>query len=187
MPVEVPNSHASRSFGSAGVVGGVVYLAGGTTVSAASGTGLTVSDGVAFDPSEVSFLRAGSPPVAVSNAGAAVTDGRLYLIGGETSGGTLAADAQFVMPFRAFGLAGSPGAGSPYYGDDLLIADRGNNRLLLLNNSGRTIWSYPAEGLGAPPGDFYFSDAAFFIRHGTAIICNEEEDETIIGSPHPGC
>ena len=38
---------------------------------------------------------------------------------------------------RAFGTAGTPGAGSPVYGYKLLIADRGNNRLLLIDDKGQ--------------------------------------------------
>lgn len=42
---------------------------------------------------------------------------------------------------RAFGTAGAPGAGSPAYGYKLLIADRGNNRLLLIDDKGQVIWT----------------------------------------------
>ena len=169
----------------AGFLGGVAYIAGGTTQTSRSGGSQAVGDVFAFDPSRMVFLRGGSLPVAVSNAGAAVRGGRLYLIGGETSAGVPTADAQFVAPDRAFGAAGSPGAGSPYYGDELLVADRGNNRLVLLDDSAQVIWSYPAKGLPAPAGGFYFPDDAFFIRHGTAIISNQEENETIVELAYP--
>ena len=39
------------------------------------------------------------------------------------------------------------------------------------------VWSYPSATGPAPPGGFYFPDDAFFIRHGTAIISNQEENE----------
>ena len=81
---------------------------------------------------------------------------------------------------RAFGVAGSPGAGSPFYGDKLLVADRGNDRLLLIDDTGKVIWTYPSRNAPPPPGGFYFPDDAFFIRHGTAIISNQEENDTIV-------
>ena len=45
---------------------------------------------------------------------------------------------------------------------------------------GRIIWKYPSNRSPAPPGGFYFPDDAFFIRHGTAIISNQEENDTIV-------
>ena len=73
---------------------------------------------------------------------------------------------------RAFGTAGVPGAGSPFYGYKLLIADRGNNRLLLIDDKGQIIWRYSSNRSPAPSGGFYFPDDAFSIRHGTAVISN---------------
>ena len=50
-----------------------------------------------------------------------------------------------------FGSAGSPGAGSPFFGNKLLVADRGNDRLLLLNDRNQIVWKYPSHGTtGAP-------------------------------------
>ena len=34
-------------------------------------------------------------------------------------------------------------------------------------------------------GGFYFPDDAFFIRHGTAIISNQEENDTIVEISYP--
>ncbi len=166
----------------AGVLDGVIYIAGGVTGAARP---QTVDEVFAFDVARPSFLRAGSLPVAVSNAGTAVSGGRLFLVGGETSGGTLTSDVQVLTPNRAFGVAGTPGAGSPYYGDQLLVADRGNDRLLLLDDTGKTIWTYPSKNAPPPPGGFYFPDDAFFIRHGTAILSNQEENDTLVEIAYP--
>ena len=65
----------------AGVLGGTIYLAGGRT---AAGPTKAV---YAFQPRGTSFLRAGSLRVAVAYAGAAVSDGRLWIVGGESGGG----------------------------------------------------------------------------------------------------
>jgi hypothetical protein len=93
-----------------------------------------------------------------------------------------------LKPNIKFGTAGAPGAGSPYFGEKLLIADRGNNRLLVLDDTGAVIWTYPNPPSMPPPpgpGGFYFPDDAFFIKHGTAIISNQEQNETIVQIGYP--
>jgi hypothetical protein len=161
----------------AGLLDGVIYIAGGVTGPVHQEP---VNAILAFDRSRGSFLRAGSLPVAAANAGVTVSAGRMLLVGGETAGGAPSADVQMVTADRAFGVAGTPGAGSPCYGDKLLVADRGNDRLLLIDDTGKVIWTYPSRNAPAPPGGFYFPDDAFFIRHGTAVISNQEENDTIV-------
>ena len=164
-------------------LGGTVYLAGGDSPA---GPSLRPTASIyAFDVRSHSFLRAGSLPVAVSNAGAAVLGQNAWIVGGEVAGSTPTATVQVLRPNFGFGDAGSPGAGSPFFGDHLLVADRGNNRLLVLNDTGRVIWAYPSEHAPAPPGGFYFPDDAFFIRSGTAIISNQEENETVVELGYP--
>jgi len=165
-------------------LGGTIYLAGGESGNSTAALH-AVASVFAFNPASGNFLRAGSLPLAVSNAGAAVLGTRLWIVGGEVTGGTPTAAVQMLEPNRAFGRAGSPGAGSPFFGAQLLVADRGNDRLLLLNDAGQIIWTYPSAGKPAPPGGFYFPDDAFFIRHGTAIISNQEENETIVEIAYP--
>jgi outer membrane protein assembly factor BamB len=162
----------------AGAVDGTIYLAGGRTARGPT------SAVYAFEPRGSRFLRAGSLRVAVANAGAAVAGGRLWIVGGETRSGETG-DVQMVVPNRRFGTAGDAGAGSPFFGDRLLIADRGNDRLLLLDDTDRIVWTYPAPGRPPPPGGFYFPDDAFFIRHGTAIISNQEDNDTIVEIAYP--
>ena len=97
-------------------------------------------------------------------------------------------NVQMLRPNTKFGVAGSAGAGSPYYGQKLLIADRGNNRLLVLDDTGAITWTYPNPPSMPPPpgpGGFYFPDDAFFIHHGTAIISNQEQNETIVQIGYP--
>ena len=163
----------------AGVLGGTIYLAGGR---AAAGTTKAV---YAFVPQGASFLRAGSLQVAAAYAGSTVSDGRLWIVGGETSGGAPSSEVQMVVPNPGFGRAGEPGAGSPFSGDKLLVADRGSDRLLLLDDRNRVVWRYPGPGRAAPPGGFYFPDDAFFIHHGTAIISNQEDNDTIVEIAFP--
>ena len=164
----------------AGVLDGTVYLAGGRTAARR-----TTSAVYAFEPQGSKFLRAGALRVAVANAGAAVSRGRLWLVGGETGDGRPTSDVQVVVPNRRFGTAGQAGAGSPFFGNRLLVADRGNDRLLLLDDRDRVVWRYPSPGRDAPHGGFYFPDDAFFIRHGTAIISNQEDNHTILEIAYP--
>jgi outer membrane protein assembly factor BamB len=177
LPIPLSGSVAANLDGS-------IYLAGGESDSDTAAL-RPVTSIFAFDPRSAIFVRAGALPLAVSNAGAAVLGTRLWLVGGEVGGGTPTDAVQMLQPNRAFGRAGTPGAGSPFLGDQLLVADRGNNRLLLLNDVGRVIWSYPSSNKPPPPGGFYFPDDAFFIRHGTAIISNQEENETLVEIAYP--
>ncbi len=125
----------------------------------------------------------------MANAGSAVSDGRLWIVGGETVEQRSAdiRNVQMVVPNPGFGRGREiRGAGSPFYGDQLLIADRGNNRLLVLDDrdqvgSGDTRHRRRA----APHGGFYFPDDAFFTNHGTAIISNQEENDTIVEIAYP--
>jgi outer membrane protein assembly factor BamB len=163
----------------AGVLGKTIYLAGGLT---SRGPTRAI---YAFEPQGASFLRAGSLREAVAYAGAAVSGGRLWIVGGESSGRRPIADVQMVVPNPAFGRAGEAGAGSPFAGNQLLVADRGNDRVLLLDDTGKILWRYPAPGRAAPRGGFYFPDDAFFIHHGTAIISNQEDNHTIVELAYP--
>ncbi len=170
------------------VIGGHVYVAGGTAAPAAGQESLSQASSAtpsasnavfAFDPSSHKVLLAGALPVPVAYGAVQVVGQRAWLVGGENNGAPMSSVEMFT-PDRAFGTAGTPGAGSPYFGSKLLIADRGNNRLLLLDDTGRIIWTYPSDYAAAPPGGFYFPDDAFFAKQGTEIISNQEQNETIV-------
>ena len=130
------------------------------------------------------LLTAGHLQVPVSHAAVAVTGDTAWIVGGESSG-ALVASVQMLRPNRAFGTAGAAGAGSPYFGARLLVADRGNNRLLLLDDTMHLVWKYPSVHAPRDPLRFYFPDDAFFIDHGTAIISNQEQNDTIIKIAYP--
>ncbi|MCU1495680.1 MAG: Kelch repeat-containing protein [Acidimicrobiaceae bacterium] len=177
LPIPISGAAAAK-------VGGTIYLAGGESATGGS-TPSPVHNIYAFDAARSHFLEAGSLPVPVTNAAAAVVGNRLWVVGGEIAGGSPTADVQMLQPNRRYGVAGQVGAGSPFVGDQLLVADRGNDRLLLLDASNKVIWSYPSKTKPAPSGGFYFPDDAFFIRNGTAIISNQEENETLVEIAYP--
>ena len=158
---------------------------GATQLSGQSGAGgSTVSTIWAFDPATRRLRPAGRLQVPVSHAAVAVTGSTAWIVGGE-SGGALVSSVQMLHPDRVFGTAGASGAGSPFFGAKLLVADRGNNRLLLMNSAMQVVWKYPSAGLPRDPLRFYFPDDAFFTGHGTAIISNQEQNETIIKLAYP--
>ena len=67
----------------------------------------------------------------------------------------------------------------------LLIADRGNNRLILVDQAGTIDWTFPNAAAPPPPSGFFFPDDAFFIDHGTAILSNQEGNNTIVEISYP--
>ncbi|HLH28696.1 MAG TPA: PQQ-binding-like beta-propeller repeat protein [Acidimicrobiales bacterium] len=181
-------------FGAAAfALGGTVYVAGGETDGAVTLTAIE-----AFVPRSGRVLDAGLLPQADAFAGTATlqtSHGPVgYLVGGEVANqsgpdqagvatGTLSS-VMWLRPSSFGGPAGRPGAGSPFSGT-LLIADRGNNRLLALDPQRRTVWQYPSPSMPPPPGGFYFPDDAFFIRGGTGIISNQEDNHTLVQIGYP--
>lgn len=57
----------------------------------------------------------------------------------------------------------------------VLIADEGNNRLIVVDPHGRTIWTFPRPGDLSPGVEFKSPDDAFFTPDGRQIIATEEE------------
>ncbi len=180
------SSSSSPGLGKSGAVPDARRTATGSAIltAAASGTTNTVSTIWSFDPISQRTEVAGRLQVPVSHAGVAVIGSRAWLVGGE-SGGTPVTAVQMLTPDAAFGTAGAAGAGSPYFGANLLIADRGNDRLLVLDAAMHILWTYPSATSGPDPLGFYFPDDAFFIDKGTAIISNQEQNETIVEIGYP--
>jgi len=168
-------------------LGGTIYIAGGETVppSRPSATPTNLATIWAWLPAKSRAAVAGRLMVPVSHAGVAVIGSRAWLVGGETAANAPTNVVQMFEPNKFFGWVGETGAGSPYFGDKLLVADRGNNRLLLLDDTGKIIWTYPSAKKPAPPGGFYFPDDAFFTHHGTQIISNQEENDTVVQLAYP--
>ena len=67
----------------------------------------------------------------------------------------------------------------------LLIADRGNNRALLVDSKKRILWRYPIPGV-KPAMPFRFDDDTFFGPHADRIISNQEDQHTIQVISFPG-
>jgi len=192
--VSVVGSLPQALYGAAAfVLGGHIYLAGGQTAD-----GQTLTQVYEFDQTTHRVADAGLLPQAVAFAGSATvgtgTSAVGYLVGGEVArqsgtnqagvaSGTLASVIS-LRPSWYGGPVGGADAGSPFQGH-LLIADRGNNRLLVIDPARNLQWQYPSPTMPPPPGGFYFPDDAFFFHKGTGIISNQEDNHTIVEIGYP--
>jgi DNA-binding beta-propeller fold protein YncE len=61
----------------------------------------------------------------------------------------------------------------------VLIADRGNNRLVMVSPRGRVVWIFPRPGDLRPGQSFQSPDDAFFSPDGKQIIVTQEDDFVI--------
>jgi len=174
-------------------IGGAVYVAGGQVPG-----GNTLTEIDAFVPSTDRVLHAGLLPQAEAFGGYTTvgtgTSAVGYIVGGEVAhqsgpdqAGVASGTLRTVISIRPSaygGAAGPPSAGSPF-GGSFLIADRGNDRLLLLSSARGIEWIYPSATKPPPPGGFYFPDDSFFFSKGTGIISNQEDNHTIVEIAYP--
>jgi hypothetical protein len=183
-----PVMHAS-----AGVLGGTMEVVGGV-----GPTGPT-QDVVSVTAQGKARIAARLPQ-PLSDAGVATLPGALLVLGGAGSGGPVASVLRISLAHVRRAAAGgarttghvSAGGGVAsgqlpvgYRGalpGDLLIADRGNNRILLINPAGRILWRYPSRPGQTP---LKFDDDTFFADNGRRIISNQEEDHSIVQISYP--
>ncbi len=168
----------------AGTLDGVMYVIGGIGRS-----GAAVSSVLAVH-ADGTVSHAASLPAPLSDAGVASLPGRMVVIGGADGGGPTPSVLQISMgapvvgppPVRKARAATPAMFGGPLPGD-LLIADRGNNRILLVNPRHKVLWQFPGR-----PGQhhLFFDDDTFFTPGGRAIISNQEENHQIVIIGYPG-
>ncbi|MCW2987821.1 MAG: Kelch repeat-containing protein [Solirubrobacterales bacterium] len=167
---------------SAVALGGDVYVLGGEA------EGSPTSQIWRFESGKRTASAAGKLPRPIS-AGAAVAVGSsAYLIGGTGAGNApLATVVKLEVEKKTVAMPAKTAAAArqPFSGQ-LMIADRGNNRLLVVNAKKQILWRFPSRAHPAPPGGFYFPDDAFFIHGGHGIISNEEQNERIVQLSYPG-
>lgn len=72
-------------------------------------------------------------------------------------------------------LAPHPVWAAPTAGNNVLIADRGNDRLLLVSPQGGVLWEYDFAGLPRSAG----ADDAFFTADGKSVVVNLEHWQTV--------
>jgi outer membrane protein assembly factor BamB len=81
-------------------------------------------------------------------------------------------------PATAGVSAALPPAKPARFPGGLLIADRGNGRLIAVNDAGRIIWSFPRPG-SLPRGQQFAADDAFIAPDGKTIVANDEAHQVI--------
>ena len=64
------------------------------------------------------------------------------------------------------------------FGLGLLIADRGNGRLLIVNEAHDVLWQFPVAG-SLPAGQAFAADDAFIAPDGRTIVANDEAHQVI--------
>ena len=115
-------------------------------------------------------------------AGLAATGG-LFALGafGDTrSPGTLGAAPRPLVALRQVVRRPRPVAVPGPLPGALLIADRGNNRILLVDPHHRVLWRFPTARDLARGVHLNFDDDTFVEPGGKAIVSNEEEAHTIV-------
>ena len=161
------------------VLGGSIYVLGGEA-------GGTPTDRIwRFEPGHLNVVAAGRLPRPIAGGSAAVIGSTGYLIGGTGSDEAPLATVVALSPERLTMPKPAAAPAKPPFSGQLLIADRGNDRLLVVNAQKHILWHFPSRAHPAPPGGFYFPDDAFFIHGGTGIISNEEQNERIVQLSFP--
>lgn len=72
-----------------------------------------------------------------------------------------------------------PGSDPSVLPGPILIADEGNDRIVLVDPQGRVLWTFPAPGDLRPGERFKSPDDAFYTPDGRHIIVTHEEDFTV--------
>lgn len=91
-----------------------------------------------------------------------------------TPGGTTSASPGVLASPSGSPVTTNPG---PFAGG-VLIADRGNNRIIVVNNAGHILWRFPAAG-SLPAGQQFSADDAFLDPNGLSIVANDEGHQVI--------
>jgi len=174
-----PLAHAAVA-----VIGGRVLILGGSDGHNPQNTIF------AFDPATGSVSLVGSMPESVSDMATSVVGDTAYVLGGNalTPEQTVAPTTAIIAVKIALvgAQASVQAAPAALFSGKLLIADRGNNRLTLVDQAGTIDWTFPNATAPAPPSGFFFPDDAFFTDHGTAILSNQEGNNTIVSISYPG-
>ncbi|MDX6544981.1 MAG: hypothetical protein QOG02_755 [Gaiellales bacterium] len=180
---KIGSLHQPVMHAGAGVLGGVMYVVGGLVAD-----GAPVSSLQAVTSSGESHMAARLPQ-ALSDAGVTAAGDRIVVVGGNDGSGPVATVLKIELRSArtGHGPATTPTGGPPamFRGPlpgDLLIADRGNNRMLIVNPAHQIIWRYPSR-----PGQrkLNFDDDAFFTPGGRSIISNEEDNHDIVQIAYP--
>lgn len=159
---------------------GDVYVIGGRKAP----NGSAVRDIVAIDPASGAAHNAGSLPHPLSDAAAIGFPDRVLIAGGRSDAGAvddllgLAPASPTATPVGRSGLL-RPGSEPGVLPGNVLIADRGNDRLIEVSPEGQIVWSFPVAGDLRKGQTFRVPDDAFYTRDGKSIVATQEDDYVI--------
>jgi len=114
-----------------------------------------------------------SGPLPASSNGAATA--------GDPSDGSVAALASPSLAPPSPAASTPPSSPPPVagrFGVGLLIADRGNGRLLIVDDAKHILWRFPVAG-SLPKGQRFSADDAFLAPDGRTIVANDEGHQVI--------
>jgi len=168
----------------AGALDGVMYVVGGITAG-----GRPTDQVVAVTSSGRAHVVARLPH-PLSDAGVAATRAGLVIVGGSDGARPVSSVLRLGWttvrtPAHRHHRAAAAPLPATFRGPlpgDLLIADRGNNRMLIVTPAHHVIWQFPRPGSKV---SLYFDDDTFFAPSGHQIISNEEEHQDIIRVAYP--
>src|SRR5512142_601307 len=92
-------------------------------------------------------------------------------------GGSAPSRAHAAAPATPAGTPAAAAGAQPF--DRVLIADRGNGRLLVVDRAGHTLWQFPAVPGVLPSGHQFSADDAFFAPDGKTIVANDEDEDML--------
>jgi len=169
----------------AAALDGVVYVIGGITAA-----GQATDEVVAVTSTGQARVVARLPH-PLSDAGVAGTPAGIVIVGGSDGTGPVSSVLRLgwttvrvpVHRHRSAGRTALPAMFKGPLPGDLLIADRGNNRMLMVTPAHHVIWQFPRPGSKV---SLYFDDDTFFAPSGHEIISNEEDHQDIIRVTYPG-
>lgn len=73
----------------------------------------------------------------------------------------------------------APGSDPGVLPSPVIIADENNNRLVIIDPKGRTLWEFPRPGDLRPGQTFLLPDDVFFTPDGNQIVATQEEDQVV--------
>jgi outer membrane protein assembly factor BamB len=202
LPTPLTHASAVTVGGRIYIVGGREQVSGGQTAAvlaldASSGTARRVgtlpqplSDAAVLAQGSRVLVLGGESTAGTQSAILALTPHVRQVVVHPPSPAALAKEALAALEARGFGAAlkAHPASipayeaaamrpGLPGY---LLIADRGNNRILVVDPQGHVVWQYPNASDLAAGRRLHFNDDTFVEPGGQALIANEEDNDAIV-------
>ena len=128
----------------------------------------------------------GSSHSARGGARDAAAHASVVVPGGPIAPASVGGLAALWAPQNVVGL--QPGTAAAYAaaskvpgpGGYILIADRGNNRILVIDPQGKTVFLYPTPADLAAGRRLVYNDDTFVVPGGQALIANEEDNHAIV-------